>query len=143
MRIKSCEAVSFSWAQANQIVDQVYKLDVDDARKKRYAMVFVLAVATGLRCSELFALRLNDINFKEGTVRVDESADQRTYIIGPCKNVAAYRRVLLADSEGREALRMLRSFSRDVRTQTALYSTRSAVLRCVKHMSCMLSCIRF
>ncbi|PYU54148.1 MAG: hypothetical protein DMG55_32485 [Acidobacteria bacterium] len=58
--------------------DQVYKLDVDDARKKRYAMVFVLAVATGLRCSELFALRLNDINFKEGTVRVDESADQRT-----------------------------------------------------------------
>ena len=78
MRIKSCEAVSFSWAQTNQIVDQVYKLDVDDARKKRYAMVFVLAVATGLRCSELFALRLNDINFKEGTVRVDESADQRT-----------------------------------------------------------------
>ena len=131
MRIKSREAVSFSWAQTNQIVDQVYKLDVDDARKERYAMVFVLAAATGLRCSELFALRLNDINFKEGTVRVDESADQRTYIIGPCKNVAAYRRVLLADSEGREALRMLRSFLKGRQDPNSLvfHSKRGSALR--------------
>lgn len=46
----------------------------------------------------------------QGTVRVDESADQRTYKIGPCKSVAAYRTVLLADSEGREALTMLKRF---------------------------------
>jgi integrase len=58
----------------------------------------------------LFALRVNDIDFKAGTIRVDESADQRTYKIGPCKNVAAYRTVLLADSEGREALSILKRF---------------------------------
>jgi hypothetical protein len=32
---------------------------------------------------------------RAGTIRVDESADQRTYKIGPCKNAAAYRTVLL------------------------------------------------
>jgi len=88
----------------------VYKLDVDEARKRRYATVFLLAAATGLRCGELFALRVNDIDFKAGTIRVDESADQRTYKIGPCKNAAAYRTVLLADAEGREALSALKRF---------------------------------
>ncbi len=88
----------------------MYKLDVDEARKRRYATVFLLAAATGLRCGELFALRVNDIDFKAGTIRVDESADQRTYKIGPCKNAAAYRTVLLADAEGREALSALKRF---------------------------------
>jgi integrase len=54
-------------------------------------MVFVLAAATGLRCAELFALRLNDVDFRAGTIRVGESADQRTCKIGPCKN--AFSRV--------------------------------------------------
>jgi len=83
---------------------------MDEARKRRYATVFLLAAATGLRCGELFALRVNDIDFKAGTIRVDESADQRTYKIGPCKNAAAHRTVLLADAEGREALSALKRF---------------------------------
>lgn len=58
----------------------------------------------------MFALRVNDIDFKAGTIRVDESADQRTYKVGPCKNAAAYRTILLADSEGKEALAMLKRF---------------------------------
>jgi integrase len=57
---------------------------------------------------------------KAGTIRVDESADQRTYIIGPCKNVAAYQTILLADAEGREALSMLKRFLKGSQTQTSL-----------------------
>jgi integrase len=131
MKIESREAISFSWLQTKQIADQVHKLDVDDTRKKRYATVFLLAAATGLRCGELFALKLNDIDFKAGTIRVDESADQRTYIIGPCKNAAAYRTILLADSEGREVLGILRRFLKGVRNSNELvfHSKRGSPLR--------------
>lgn len=131
MKIESRESISFSWQDARRIAAQVHKLDMDDARKARYATVFILAAATGLRCGELFALRLNDIDFKVGTVRVDESADQRTYKIGPCKNVAAYRKVLLADSQGREALAMLKRFLKGRRDSNELvfHSKRGSALR--------------
>src|SRR5262245_23818034 len=50
---------------------------------------------------------------KAGTIRVDEASDQRKKgKIGPCKNVAAYRTILLHDSEGREALERLKRFLR-------------------------------
>jgi len=91
MKIESRGAVSFAWSQAKQLAGEVYKLDVDDVLKERYATLFILAAASRLRCAELFALRINDLDFKAGTIRVDESADQRTYIIEPCKNVAACR----------------------------------------------------
>jgi integrase len=131
MKIESREAISFSWLQAKEIVEQVHKLRVGDARKERYATVFILAAATGLRCGELFALRLNDIDFKAGTIRVDESADQRTYKIGPCKNVAAYRTVLLADSEGKEALSVLKRFLNGPQSSSSLVfrSDRGSPLR--------------
>jgi integrase len=120
MKIESRGAVSFSWSQAKEIAGEVYKLDVDNVLKERYATLFILAAASGLRCAELFALRINDLDFKAGTIRMDESADQRTYIIGPCKNVAAYRTVLLADTEGREALSMLKRFLKGPQTPTSL-----------------------
>ena len=131
MKIESREAISFSWSQAKQIAGEVYKLDVDDVLKEQYATLFILASASGLRCAELFALRINDLDFKAGTIRVDESADQRTYIIGPCKNVAAYRTVLLADAEGREALLILKRFLKGPQTQTsfAFRSKRGTALR--------------
>lgn len=99
---------------------QVHKLDVDEARKERYATVFLLAAATGLRCGELFTLRLNDIDLDAGAILVDESADQRTYKIGPCKNAAAYRTVLLGDSEGMELLSMLKRFLKGKQNPTSL-----------------------
>jgi len=131
MKIESRGALSFSWSQAKQIAGEVYKLDVDDVLKERYATLFILASASGLRCAELFALRINDQDFKAGTIRVDESADQRTYILGPCKNVAAYRTVLLADAEGREALLMLKRFLKGPQTQTSFVfrSKRGTALR--------------
>jgi integrase len=131
MKIEGRGSVSFSWVQTKQIAEHVYKLDVDSARKERYAMVLVLAAATGLRCGELFALRLNDVDFKAGTIRVDESADQRTYKIGPCKNPAAYRTVLLEDPQGKEALSMLKRFLKGSQNPSALVfrSKRGSPLR--------------
>jgi len=64
-------AGSFSWSQAKQIAGEVYKLDVVDALKERSATLFILTSASGLRCAEWFALRINDLDFKAGTIRVD------------------------------------------------------------------------
>jgi len=56
-------------------------------------------------------LRVNDIDFKAETIRVDESSDQRSNgTIGPCKNAAAYRNVVLRDVEGVKAMRALKRF---------------------------------
>jgi integrase len=110
MRIDSRHVVSFSWADAKRIATAVGKLPLDESRRSAYATAFILAASTGLRCGELFALRLNDVDFKAGTIRVDESLDQRTYTVGPCKNATAYRTVVLADAEGREAMRRLKRF---------------------------------
>jgi integrase len=132
MKIRSRKAISFSWADTTRIAKACEGLaDLDDNRKKTYAMAFVLAAATGLRCSELFALRVNDINFKAGTVEVDESVCQRTYTMEPCKNVAAHRIVLLADREGKEALRMLKRFLSGIRVATdfVFHSRRGSPLR--------------
>jgi integrase len=113
MAIARRKAASFSWADSKRIAKAVRKLDgLDEGRKGRYATAFILASATGLRCSELFALRMDDIDLRAGSIRVNESFDGRTYTIGKCKNVAAYRTVFLGDREGREAMRKLKAFVR-------------------------------
>jgi integrase len=63
--------------------------------------------ASGLRIGELLALRADDIG--KNTIRVDESLD-RAGVIGPCKNVAAYRTVAVVDSEGQAAMNSLKQF---------------------------------
>ena len=142
MKIESRQSVSFSWSDAKRIARAVKKLEgLDDRRKKIYAMAFLLASATGLRCGELFALRVNDINFKAGTIRVDESVDQRTYTIGPCKNAAAYRIVLLADREGKVALRMLKRFFEAFTARLPSSSTQGTVPHCVKQKCSLTVCI--
>jgi len=109
MRIDSRENVSYSWEQTLQIVEQIKTMDtLGTARREQYSTLFLLAAASGLRIGELLALRKDDIG--ENTIRVDESVD-RAGVIGPCKNVAAYRTVVLADSEGRTAMRTLRHFA--------------------------------
>jgi integrase len=111
MKIESREAVSFSWLHAKSIAAHVRTQNWNDERREQYATLFLLASASGLRFGELVALRLKDINLKAKTIRVDESSDQRNAgKVGPCKNVAAYRTVLLADAEGREALKALERF---------------------------------
>jgi integrase len=111
MRIESRKAVSFSWAESKRIAAAVRKLDtLDENRKNAYATAFLLASASGLRCGELFALKQDDIDFRARAIRVDESAEQRRYEIGPCKNAAAYRTVLLLDREGKGALTALKSY---------------------------------
>jgi integrase len=111
MQIRSREAVSFSWKQTKLMADKVKSLGMDAARTKRYAMLFILASASGLRCGELFALKMDDLDFKaNNTIRVDESVCTRTAEVGQCKNAAAYRLVLLADAEGQHAMKMLKRF---------------------------------
>jgi len=111
MKIDSREAISFSWQQSNHIGEQVKKLEgLEHAVKERDAMAFILAAASGLRCGELFALRIKDIDFQADTIRVDESVNPCTGSIGQCKNAAAYRTLLLADAEGKQAMKMLKDF---------------------------------
>jgi integrase len=109
-KINGRRKVSFSWAQAEQIAEHVRKMDgLRDARRAQYATLFLLAAASGLRCSEILALRVNDLDFAASTIRVEESSDQRSAgKIGPCKNATAYRTVLLRDAEGLKAMRELR-----------------------------------
>lgn len=113
MKMESREEISFSWQEAKKIAAEVRNLErPGPVRKDQYATLFVLASASNVRCSELFALRLNDLDFKAGTIRVDEACDQRAKQgkIGPCKNVAAYRTIVLHDAQGKEALEVLRKF---------------------------------
>ena len=87
MKIDSRQAVSFSWKQAKQIARHITSADgLEPEHRERYATAFLLASASGLRC------------------------EQHTGHIGPCKNVAAYRTVVLADREGKEAMRRLKTF---------------------------------
>jgi hypothetical protein len=54
---------------------------------------------------------VNDSDFDANTVIVDEASDQRTSgKVGECKNDSAYRTVLLADAEGRKAMKSLKQF---------------------------------
>lgn len=112
MRVQSRKKVSFSWEQAEKIAEHIRKMDgLGDSRKEQYATLVLLAAASALRCSELLALRINDLDFDANTIVVDEASDQRTSgTVGECKNDAAYRTVLLADNEGRKAMRELKRF---------------------------------
>jgi integrase len=112
MGIGSRNKQSLSWAQAEQITDYISRMDkLGDSRRQQYSTLILSAAASGLRCGELLALRVDDIDFDASTIRVDESSDQRNGgAIGPCKNVAAYRTVHLGDAEGRKTMAQLRRF---------------------------------
>jgi integrase len=110
MKVNSRKQVSYSWGQSLRIVEQIQTMEtLGQARREQYATMLLIAAATGLRIGELLALRDDDIDFDNHTIRVDESVD-RIGRIGPCKNVAAYRTVVSADSEGRHAMRTLKQF---------------------------------
>ena len=110
MKINSRKHVSYSWEQTLRIDEQVQKLEtLGQARKDMYSTMFIVAAASGLRIGELLALRSDDIDFENSTIRVDESVD-RLGQIGPCKNVAAYRTVVLADAQGQHAMQALKHY---------------------------------
>src|SRR5262249_46052961 len=48
------------------------------ARREQDAAIVLLATASGLRCSELLALRFNDLNFTASTIRVEEVSGRRS-----------------------------------------------------------------
>lgn len=57
--------------------------------------MFLLAMSTGLRSSELRGLRWQDLDLKAGRVSIRQRADQRG-VLGKCKSKAAYRDIPLA-----------------------------------------------
>jgi integrase len=108
MKVRSRMNVSYSWEQTLRLVEQLKAIDsLGQARREQYSTLFLLAAASGLRVGELLALRTDDIG--KNTIRVDESLD-RARVIGPCKNVAAYRTVVLVDAEGQAAMKALKQF---------------------------------
>jgi integrase len=110
MKVKSRMNVLYSWEQTLRIVEQLQSVDsLGQERREQYSVLFLLAAASGLRVGELLALRTDDIG--ENTIRVDESLD-RAGVIGPCKNVAAYRTVVLVDVEGQAAIKALIQFAK-------------------------------
>lgn len=110
MKINSRKHVSYSWEQTLRIVEQVQQLEtLGEARQEQYSTLFLLAAASGLRIGELLALHSDDVDFDSSTIRVDESVD-RLGKVGPCKNVSAYRMVVLADVEGKYAMQKLRHY---------------------------------
>lgn len=97
-----------------------------DSRRNQYATLILLAAASGLRSSELLALKVNDLNFKADTIRVDESSDQRNLgAIGPCKNAAAYWTVVLRDVEGQKASRSLKRLAGNSLPEELVFRSRS------------------
>ena len=112
MKVQSRKKVSLSWEHAARIAEYIRKMDgLGEYRREQYATLILLASVAGLRCSELLALRVNDLDFDAGTIIVDEASDQRTAgEIGECMNDSAYRTVLLADPEGKVAMQCLRTF---------------------------------
>jgi integrase len=112
MGIQARKKVSYSWQTAVAIAEYVRTMDgLGTHRREQYATFILLAAAGGLRFQEISALRIGDLDFVAGTILVDEATDQRTRgRVGLCKNVRAYRTVLLIDAEGREAMRCLKQF---------------------------------
>src|SRR5208282_1541515 len=51
------------------------------AAKEPHKTLFALAWFTGLRSGELLALTVDDINFKDHTIRVNKSADDLTQVV--------------------------------------------------------------
>jgi integrase len=107
MKIHSRQAVSYSWEDAVRISQFMRRGKLKF--RERYAVMVLLGSASGLRPEELLALRINDIDFRASSLRVDQALDRKG-VIGPCKNAAAYRKVLLLDAEGQTAMRDLKRF---------------------------------
>ncbi len=133
MKIQGRQRPSYSWEDAEKVAEYIRKMDgLGSYRREQYAALVLLASGSALRSSELLALRLNDVDFEASTIRVEESSDQRSAgRIGACKNVAAYRTVLLLDTAGKKAMQELRRFLGNAEDPNALvfHSKRGGPLR--------------
>jgi integrase len=72
------------------------RLFLSDAAKSRYGPVFVLALTTGLRPSELLALRWRDVDWQTRTITVERTLEKGSgWRFGPTKRPASRRQVQL------------------------------------------------
>ena len=111
MQLASRRKNCFSWKHAQKAAAHIRTSrdrKIGD-RGEKFATLVTVTSGAGLRWEEVAALRMNDLDFKASAIRVDEALD-RQQKIGPCKNVMAYRTVLLLDREGKQAMRVLKAF---------------------------------
>jgi len=101
---------SYSWDVALKVAAEIRNsTSLGPIRKEQYATAVLLNSASGVRISELFALKGNDIDFKASTIRIDEASGQRQKgLVGDLKNVAADRHVPLKDGPGLIAMSELK-----------------------------------
>lgn len=66
------------------------------ARGDRLCALYVVAIATGMRRGELFALRWSDVDLRRGVLRVVRSYDPHTATMGPVKTRSGRRQIALA-----------------------------------------------
>jgi integrase len=109
MKLASRRKNCFSWEHAQKAAVHIRTLEHIGDRREKFATMVAVDSASGLRWEELAALRMNDLDFKASTIRVDEALD-RLQKIGPCKNAMAYRTVHLLDHEGKQAMRVLKAY---------------------------------
>jgi integrase len=115
-------APSFTWEQARKIAAKVRKSSgIKD--KLRYETLILLLSASGLRFGEASALRVNDLDLRAGTVRVDEGASQAGDVLEP-KNVRAYRTVVLLDKPGKQAMKKLKALCSDRNPNEFVFASR-------------------
>lgn len=109
MQVRRRNAPSFTWEQAQQIAAQVHKIaGIKAAYKQRYETLILFLSASALRFSEASALRINDVDFEAGTIRVDEGACSATGDVLEPKNIRAYRTVVLLDKPGKQVMKKLK-----------------------------------
>jgi len=82
---------------------------IKDDNKQRYETLILFLSASALRFSEASTLRVNDVDFEAGTIRVDEGTCSMTGDVLEPKNIRAYRTVVLLDKPGRQAMRKLKA----------------------------------
>jgi integrase len=122
MKIHSRKKVSYSWRQAVQIAERIRNMS-GLLERERHAVMVLVDAAWGLRPGELLALRLNGVGFTASTIRVDEMLPRKGEI-GPCKNAAAYRTVLVRDVEGKRAVQELKRFRKELCFRYLLFHTK-------------------
>ena len=126
MQVKRRNAPSFTWEQAQRIGAQVHKIaGIKDANKQRYETFILFLSASALRFSEASALRINDIDFEAGTIRVDEGACSMTGDVLEPKNIRAYRTVVLLDKPGKQAVRKLKAVCSGRNPNEFVFASRS------------------
>ncbi|UOY92868.1 site-specific integrase [Ectobacillus sp. JY-23] len=66
---------------------------LDIVKKSRYYIVFLLAVTTGMRRSEILGLRWQDIDFDQGTISIRQTLSAQNKLLATAKTASSQRSI--------------------------------------------------